>query len=138
MRPQSALFYTEKLQEVANDFVKHVELNRRADMTNQGDFLDDLHDLSLEHITAIALDTRLGCFGTTSASRSNPETERAIRASRGLASEFLNVFFSLPTWKIHPKLHLPMRRMNKHFNDFTDFSQEKVAEASRVAVQCNG
>ena len=58
MRPQSALFYTDRLQEVADDFVRHVERNRRADLTNHGDFLDDLHDLSLEHITAIALDTR--------------------------------------------------------------------------------
>ena len=58
MRPQSALFYTEKLQDVADDFVKYVEQKRRSDLTNPGDFLDDLHDLALEHITAIALDTR--------------------------------------------------------------------------------
>ena len=30
MRPQSTLYYTEMLQEVADDFVKHVELNRGA------------------------------------------------------------------------------------------------------------
>ena len=130
MRPQSALYYTEKLQEVASDFVQYVEMNRRADLTNHGDFLNDLQDLGLEHVAAIALDTRLGCFGSTSAFGSNPEAEMAVKASRGLASEFLNIFFSLPSWKIHPKLSSPFRRMDKYFNDFTDFSKAKVEEAS--------
>ena len=131
MRPQSALYYTERLQEVADDFVKYVEMNRTIDMTNHGDFINDLQDLALEHITAIALDTRLGCFGSASALGSNAQAEKAVKASRGLASEFLNIFFSPPLWKIHPTLSSPMRRMSRYFNDFTDFSKTKVDEASK-------
>ena len=77
----------------------------------------------------IELILRLGCFGTTSAS--NPEAEKAVKASRGFASEFLSIFFGLPMWKIHPKLSSPMRRMGKHFDYFTDFSKAQIVEASR-------
>ena len=72
---------------------------------------------------------RLGCFGTSSTA----ETERAVSASRGLASEFLNVFFSLPTWRIHPKLSAPMQRMGRHFNEFTDFSKGQHMNDVRLA-----
>jgi hypothetical protein len=44
MRPQSALFFTEKLQEVGNDFVEYVERKLQTDRTNPGDFLRDLQE----------------------------------------------------------------------------------------------
>ena len=68
MRPKSALFYVEQIQEVAADFVNliRIHLERGVDgVTYEGDLLPLLHRFSLESIAVITLDTRMGSLKVT-------------------------------------------------------------------------
>ena len=63
MRPKSAMFYVDQLQEIGDEFVSFI---RRERDSNPDRLIPDLllpcHRFALESITAIALDTRLGCL----------------------------------------------------------------------------
>ena len=70
MRPQSAMFYIEKIQEVSKEFVEKIrrERNPRTLVIEQ-DLLEILHFFTFEAITLVATDNRMGIM------RENPDPQ---------------------------------------------------------------
>ena len=62
MRPKSALFYLDKLQGISQEFVDYIRRERKPNSDLIPDFLPMTHRFGFESITAIALNSRLGCF----------------------------------------------------------------------------
>ena len=60
MRPKSAYYYLDKLQEIGEDFTNYIKRSRNPADGTVADILLPCHRFALESITAIALDTRLG------------------------------------------------------------------------------
>ena len=59
MRPKSAMFYLNSLQDISKEFVEYVKRERDSDGI-KGNFLDDMHRLGFESISFVALDTKMG------------------------------------------------------------------------------
>jgi len=64
LRPKSTLRYTPELEEIAQEFIdKKIENKKNEENDQVGtDFLDDLYKWSLESVSCLALNTRLGCL----------------------------------------------------------------------------
>ena len=62
MRPKSALFYLGRLQDIGQEFVDYIRRERNPKNDVIMDFLPMTHRFGFESITAIALNSRLGCF----------------------------------------------------------------------------
>ena len=62
LRPKSTLRYTPELEEIAQEFIdKKIENKKNEENDQVGtDFLDDLYKWSLESVSCLALNTRLG------------------------------------------------------------------------------
>ncbi|KAL0829862.1 hypothetical protein ABMA28_003343 [Loxostege sticticalis] len=94
----AAAQYTEPVAQVADAFVDRVRKIRNKDLETPDDFLNEIHKWSLESLSLIALDTRLGCFEA----RSGSESQMLIDA--------VNTFFlcvgelelRAPWWRIYP------------------------------------
>ncbi|KAL0879481.1 hypothetical protein ABMA27_003228 [Loxostege sticticalis] len=94
----AAAQYTEPVAQVADAFVDRVRIIRNKDLETPADFLNEIHKWSLESLSLIALDTRLGCFEA----RSGSESQKLIDA--------VNTFFlcvgelelRAPWWRIYP------------------------------------
>ena len=99
MRPKSAMFYLDKLQEIGDEFVAYIrrERDRRSDGTIP-DFLLPCHRFALESITAIALDTRLGCLDPEIPSK----VETYMKSIDGIMKTFPGMMMSFPFWKYFP------------------------------------
>ena len=61
LRPKSAMFYIDTVEEISSDFLFKIEtaLDKKSEVD---DFTKLLHFWSLETISAIFLNTRLGCL----------------------------------------------------------------------------
>ncbi|CAH0663617.1 unnamed protein product [Chilo suppressalis] len=94
----AAAQYTEPVAEVADDFVYRISKIRNKDLETPDDFLNEIHKWSLESLSLIALDTRLGCFDACAGS----DSQRLIDA--------VNTFFlcvgelelRAPWWRLYP------------------------------------
>ena len=108
MRPKSAMFYLDKLQEIGDEFVAYIrrERDRRSDGTIP-DFLLPCHRYALESITAIALDTRLGCLE----SEIPQKVESYMKSIDGIMKTFPRMIISFPFWK-----YFPPRFITFHFS----------------------
>ena len=62
MRPKSAFFYLDKLQDIGDEFNNYLRRYRDPNTSLVSDFILPCQRFALESITAIALDTRLGCL----------------------------------------------------------------------------
>ncbi|CAH0746766.1 unnamed protein product [Diatraea saccharalis] len=94
----AAAQYTEQVAEVADGFVDRIRKIRNDDLETPDDFLNEIHKWSLESLSLIALDTRLGCFDSCASS----DSQKLIDA--------VNTFFlcvgelelRAPWWRIYP------------------------------------
>ncbi|XP_063831945.1 probable cytochrome P450 49a1 [Ostrinia nubilalis] len=94
----AAAQYTEPVAQVADAFIDRVRKIRNKNLETPDDFLNEIHKWSLESLSLIALDTRLGCFEA----RSGSESQQLIDA--------VNTFFlcvgelelRAPWWRIYP------------------------------------
>ena len=64
LRPKSTLRYTPELEEIAQEFIDKKIENKKNEKNDQvgTDFLDDLYKWSLESVSCLALNTRLGAY----------------------------------------------------------------------------
>ena len=61
MRPKSAMFHLNSIEDVAKDFVDYIKRERNEDLV-VNDFLKDMNTFALEAILVVALDTKLGAL----------------------------------------------------------------------------
>ncbi len=102
MRPKSAMFYIDSIQEVAGEFVDFVRTRLDSDGVNRGDFLKDCQSFAFESSCLIALDYKLGAFKPE-----NREHVKEIMKNNDLLIElFPKLAFGLPTWMIFPPRYL--------------------------------
>ncbi len=127
MRPKSALFYVDGLQEVAQDFV--IFIREKRDLGNGGtmnDFLPDIYKFTLEAITLVALDSRVGCLEP----EMDPEIAKVFSATKVLFENFAPLLIDFPWWKyVPPRWHRRYRETEDGFEVLLNFGQKKVAEA---------
>jgi hypothetical protein len=103
MRPKSAMFYLDELQEIGDEFVAYIrrERGQRADGTIP-DFLMPCHRYALESITAIALNTRLGCLEP----EIHTKVETYLKSIDGFMKTFPRMVLSFPSWKYFPPRYI--------------------------------
>ena len=82
MRPKSAHFYLDEIQEVVDEFMDFIKTQRSDDSTIK-DCLPEIYRYTFESISLIALDARLGCLNVPM----DPEIARTFKASQRLLGE---------------------------------------------------
>jgi hypothetical protein len=118
MRPKSAMFYLDKLQDISDEFASYIRRERNPKDQTISDFLLPCHRFSLEAITEIALNTRLGCL--------RPEIPKEVKtymeAVDGIMKSFPEMIMNFPLWKYAPpRLSASFRRAEDFTNTATDF-----------------
>jgi hypothetical protein len=109
LRPQSALFYLDPLQDISRDLVATIRAGRSKDsleyvgLAEQKDtFLHLLHLWAFESICAIFLNTRVGAFATPT-KRQSHEAHEFVEAVETFISHSMKILFGPPIWKYLPK-----------------------------------
>ena len=125
MRPKSAMFYIDQLQDVGNDFVELCRRKRDANGVMPDNHLDDYHSFGIESIALIAIDTRLGCLNESVL----PENKKAIDAAAVLIAEMGELMMGLPTWKLGSWASPGYRRFSKAADELADFVLVRKIEA---------
>ena len=132
MRPNAALFYLDKISLIGDDMVEYIRRERNGDKI-VSDFLAVAHRFGLESITIIALNTRLGCFGT-----SMPEDVcQYMRAIEVVVKKYPDLLLSFPWWKYLPGRWIPLFRLvADNYTVVVDFVkgniQKCIEEAKRA------
>ena len=83
MRPKSAYFYIDDIQDISQDFIDYIKLRRNKEDKTILDFLPDIYRFTFESISFIAMDIRLGCLQQNI----DPELARVFQAT----SDFLGI-----------------------------------------------
>ncbi len=124
MRPKSALYYLDDLQDVADDFVQHVRRKTNPETRiNEGDLLKDLHMWGFESVSLAALDTRMGLL------KANPdeEAQRLIKCSALIIENFPDLIFRSPLWNLLPNMwHSTFRLCEEQFQLAIDLMTAKL------------
>ena len=130
MRPKSAVGYTQKIEEVAQQFIDSRVRPRRDARTGETpeDFLYDLYRWALESVACIALNTRLGCFEPDLEEGS--EQMQVIGAVRDIfeSNAYLDQAL-LQWWKYLPSRE--MRRFRRATEVFQTVTTKYVGQAMK-------
>jgi len=135
MRPKSALFYAEKIQDTAREFVAFIGKNLDEKRVNRSNLSLDLFTWALESITIIALDFKLGAF--------KEEVSEEVKTFVDLHLEMGEIFpkltFGLPifTWLPNPRMQPLYRRAEDCHNQLVDWCHQKVNEA-KARIKAKG
>ena len=130
LRPKSAVGYTEKIEEIAQEFIDSRVRPRRDPKTGEmpEDFLYELYRWALESVAFIALNTRLGCFGADLEAGS--EQMEVIDAVRDIFQTNANLDQALlQWWRSLPSQD--MRRFLKATEVFQTVTTKYVGQAMR-------
>ena len=127
MRPKSALYYIDELQQVGQDFVTYLRNIRDPNDFTVKNTLLEAHRFAFEGITLVALDTRLGCLKVDI----DPELSYVMDAVEKFLESFPQILTSLPTWKIlPPRWNKVFRETEDHFQVLLDFGKAKIEAAT--------
>ena len=109
LRPKSAVGYTEKIEDIAQEFIDSRVRPRRDSRTRQmpEDFLEELYRWALESVAFIALNTRLGSFEADL--KAGSEQMEVIGAVRDIFETNANLDQALLQWW----RYLPSQDMKK-------------------------
>ena len=116
LRPKSTLRYTPDLEEIAEEFIEKKIILKRDPNTNEvnDDFLDDLYKWSLESVTCLALNARLGCLESNIL-----EDSHQMKIVRGVSEIFSNsqtLDSGLQIWRF-----LPSPKLNQFEQGYKTF-----------------
>ena len=89
MRPKSAHFYIEEIQNISEDFMNFIRLKRGKEDNVIYDTLPEIYRFTFESICFIALDTRLGCMNIPL----DPEIAATFKASKAFLGSFDSKFY---------------------------------------------
>ena len=92
MRPKSAHFYLDEIQEVADEFMDFIK-NQKSDDSTMINCLPEIYRYTFESICLISLDARIGCLNVPM----DPEIARTFKASQRLLGEDKSVSLFQPT-----------------------------------------
>ena len=102
MRPKSAFFYTDALQEIAIEFLQLLSKARDGNKELPDDTLTYLHRWSLESISRIFLDSRVGALEEGAMTEGTwPET--MINQGNTFVDNLNKILFSPPFFKLYPR-----------------------------------
>ena len=133
MRPKSAMFYIDQLQDVSNDFVELCRRKRDANCIMPDSHLNDYLSFGIESIALVALDTRLGCLNENV----RPENKRAMDAAANHIAEITHIMMSLPTWKLGKWASPAYRRYSKAADELANFVMVSKFEHEIVTIGKN-
>ena len=102
MRPKSVFYYTESLTEIANDFVDLLACSRDDKLELPDDTLTYLHRWSLESISRIFLDTRVGAL-EKDAMEEGKFAGSMINQSNIFIQNLNKIQFGSPLFKLMPR-----------------------------------
>ncbi len=126
MRPKSALFYIDELQDVSQDFVNFIRAIRDPDDHTVNNFLPDIYRFTFEAVTLIALDTRLGCLKLDM----DPEIAEVFQCSQKFLAAFPDIITALPTWKFFgPRFNKVFADAEDNLGVLLDFGAMKIQHA---------
>jgi cytochrome P450 len=127
LRPKSTLRYTPDLEAIAEDFIQKKIMDKRDTSTMQvgSDFLDDLYKWSLESVSCLALNARLGCLEPNLPADS--DQMRIIRGVSDILSNSMYLDNSLQTWRLFPGPRL--RKFQRGYNTFKELSSVYITQA---------
>ncbi len=125
MRPQSAYFYLNDLQQISDDFVDFIRAKRSTNNGSIKDFLPEIYCFTFEAIAYVAMNVRLGCLQP----EMDPELETIFQAVQTYLGSFQALRGSL-AWKfLPPRWSKPYREAQDSFNLLLDFGKKRVEEA---------
>lgn len=128
MRPQSAHFYLDAIQDISQEFVDYIRFHKDAESGIFSNFLPHIYRFTFESICHIAMDTRLGCLHL---SGMNQDLTRIFEATK----KYLGSFESLRTsisWKFcpYPRWNKGYREAQDSLNILLDFGKKHIQEAT--------
>ncbi|CAG9799187.1 unnamed protein product [Chironomus riparius] len=97
LQANAAKKYISPLNEIADDFLDHLEVILDEKSELPGKFLPELYKWALESVCRVALDTRLGCLSQNS----NPESKKIIAAINTFFWRVAEVELRLPIWRFY-------------------------------------
>lgn len=121
MRPKSAIHYMDPLEEIIEEFIEFTDRKRASssDGVSVNDYLGDLYSFSLEAVTMIALDLRLGGLKE----EVTPESKELIHNLNEALEAMTIALLNPPFFKISPWLSPNYRKMCKHMDFSAKFIQ---------------
>ncbi len=127
MRPKSALFYLEEIQNISNEFMDFLRMQRSKEDKVIRNALPEIYRFTFEAISFIALDTRLGCLKVPM----EPELGKVFAASKQVLSSFESLLIN-PSWKILPRRwNKTFRTTQDNFDILLDFGKKQVERATQ-------
>ncbi|XP_047115025.1 probable cytochrome P450 301a1, mitochondrial isoform X2 [Schistocerca piceifrons] len=98
LQPRSAKLYVGPIDQVAEDFVNRMVQLRDEKQQMPDDFLNELCKWSLESVSLVALDSRLGCLEPNLPADSEPQ--KMIDAVQFILDATFKLEFRLSPWKL--------------------------------------
>ena len=128
MRPKSAYFYIDEIQNVSCDFIEYIKAKRSSQDKSLHHCYPDFLKYSFESISVIALETRLGCLKPTL----DPEIDKLFTSVNALL-ESLIPMLQKPLWKYlpSPRWDRQFRESEDNFGILVDFCQKQIANAQQ-------
>ena len=126
MRPKSAMFYLEEIQNVTQDFIKLIEEKRSANENNViENFLPEIYRYTLESICVIAIEQRIGCLKTDSSLDS--EITKLFESMKAFLNSYPDFINGIPTWKfLPPRMNKSYRNAQDHYDYILEFIKTRV------------
>ena len=121
LRPQSAMFYKDKLQDIADEMVEKIESLLDSNGETTQDTLNILHLWAFESITLIFLNSRFGALDK----EKSKDAEQMTRSLDVVMTHITNLIVGLPHWKF-----LPLWMCPKWFQNF-----DKAMETMHLIIE---
>jgi hypothetical protein len=102
LRPRSTLQYTPDLEAITEEFIQKKIIDKRHNSTMEvgSDFLDDLYKWSLESVSCLAMNARLGCLDNNLPKDSHQMI--IIQAVSDILTTSMYLDNGLQTWRLFP------------------------------------
>nr|AKH03537.1 cytochrome P450 3077A1 [Paracyclopina nana] len=141
LRPQSAFYYIDELQNISQEFAELLGQKLDSEMTLPQNSLSLIHLWALESIASIFLNQRLHTMHEDSEDQDSKALTNAVNVVTEL---LLKLMFALPTWKFLPwavpwyrKLDSGMEMINQLTSKKVEFAAQKIL-AEKKAAEAKG